>query len=52
MRIKFDKDPLADKKRNYAVKTVNAYFVYAKYKLLNISLSNFKLKNDCLVRLI
>ena len=52
MRIKFNKDPLADKKRNYAVKTVNAYFVYAIYKLLNISLSNFKLKNACLMRLI
>ena len=52
MGIKLDKDPLAVEKKNYAIKIVNAYLVYVIDTLLQIALSNFKLKNVCLVRLI
>ena len=50
MGIKFDKDPLAVEKNNYASKIVNVYIVYDLDAWPRNSTNNFKFKN-CFLRL-
>ena len=45
MGIKFDRDPLAVEKNNYATKIVNAYIAHDLDAWPEISLNNFKLKS-------